>query len=116
MMIDLLLYGLLSWLYLIVWFFAVARYMGMRKRDNTWTSVPRFIRYSLVVGLVPGLVIDGLFNLLYGSIAFRELPKESTFSDRVTRIVRFGGPRPELAMWWAEVMNNIDPGHIRYGR
>ena len=117
------LYGLAAWLYFVVWFWAAAHYLHM-KRDGRWDEVPRLFRYSLIAGLLPGLVLDALFNVTYGSIAFKEWPKEYLFSERVERwydvykeAYERHHPRPDrrakLAAWWAGVLNNIDPGHIK---
>ena len=112
-MLATLLYTLAAFIYFVVWFFAVARWYKM-KEDDTWQYVPRFIRYALLAGLVPGLVLDVIFNATWGSIDYREwFPQEWTFSERTQRIARDGDhPRHRKALWWKEVLNHIEPDHI----
>lgn len=106
-----------AWLYFVVWFFAVAKYLDMRE-DGTYDEVPKFFRWCLFLGLVPGLILDVIFNATYGTVHFRELPREWTFSRRVKRHYKGityseGVTRREtLAIWWADVLNTIDPGHV----
>ena len=101
------------WLYFVVWFFAVARWLAM-KEQGTWDQVPRFFRWSLIAGLVPGLLVDIAYNVVYGSYLFRERPHEWTFSERVGRHVKESTGRDyRRALWWANVLNTIEPGHIK---
>ena len=106
-----------AWLYFVVWFFSVAHYIHM-KDDGRFDQVPKVFQYSLIAGLVPGLLLDVVFNVLYGSIAFREFPREWLFSTRVKRHIKGMSysnglsRRERLALWWQTVLNTIDPGHI----
>ena len=87
---------------------------SIRREDGTWKDVPRFIRYALLAGLVPGLVLDVIFNVTWGSWDYREwFPKEWTFSERTQRVSR--NPRHRRhrrGLWWKHVLNLIEPGHI----
>lgn len=107
------LYVLGAWVYLCVWFFAVARYLAMRD-EGTWEEIPAVIRYSVQAGLVPGLALDAMFNVTYGTIAFREPPQEFLFTKRVKRHVKDPGVsrRKALAKKWKGILNAIDPGHV----
>ena len=61
-----------------------------------------------------GIVLDLLFNVVFGTLMFRELPKELLFSSRVQRHVRNGpSKRFGLAMFWARQLNTFDPDHIK---
>lgn len=101
-----------AWLYLVVWFFAVGNYLGMRDSRIIYT-IPNFIRWSLIVALLPGLVLDVLFNFTYGTIHFKELPREFLFTSRVKRHVRNStGTRGRRAQVWRKTLNAIDEGHI----
>lgn len=60
-----------------------------------------------------GLVLDLAFNVVFGTIMFRELPRELLFSSRVQRHVRNGGKRFGLASFWARALNTFDPDHIK---
>lgn len=113
-MISNILIGVACWLYFVVWFFAVAKYLHMRE-DGTYDEVPKFFRWCLFLGLIPGLILDVIFNVTYGTVHFRELPKEWTFSQRVDRLLdeaREGSRQHDRAVWWANVLNTIDPGHV----
>lgn len=101
-----------SWLYLVVWFFAVGNYLGMRDSRQIYV-IPNFIRWSLIVGLLPGLFLDVVFNLTYGTVHFKELPRELLFTDRVKRLVRNAtGQRGRRALKWKKTLNAIDEGHV----
>jgi hypothetical protein len=62
-MIDVLLYILAAWGYLVLWFFAVGTYLRMEK-DHSLRGIPRFIYWSLYTMLVPGVILDFLFNMV----------------------------------------------------
>ena len=113
-MLSNVLIGVGCWLYFVVWFFAVAKYFHM-KDDGTYDEVPKFFQWSLFLGLVPGLILDVIFNVTYGTFWFRELPREWTFSQRVDRLeanARKGSLQYDRAVWWANLLNTIDPGHV----
>jgi hypothetical protein len=56
-----------------------------------------------------GLVLDVAFNVVFGSIMFREIPRELLFTSRVQRHAAAGSA---LALWWARQLNQFDPGHV----
>lgn len=71
--------------------------------------------------------LDVLFNLFWGSVMFRELPREWLFTSRVERHYRtcaYAGPpdaptyvhadtqRQCEAVYWADWLNEIDPRHV----
>ncbi len=111
--------ALAVWIYFNVWFFAAARFLHM-KDDGSIEDLPKFFRYSVMAGLYPGLALDFLFNLTYGTLHFREWPREWLFSARVTRHskralsrgISLADRRGKLALWWRDILNLIDPGHI----
>ena len=110
-----------AWLYFVVWFFAASRYLAMKDDEKTWSKVPFVYQVSLLAGLLPGLVLDVLFNWTYGTIHFREFPKELMFTHRVKRWVRTTGQpldikdneRRNKALRWKEILNAIEPGHVK---
>ena len=55
-----------------------------------------------------GILADVIFNATWGTVVFREWPKEWTFSERLQRHVN----NPRAAKWIFRV-NLIDPGHIK---
>lgn len=58
---------------------------------------------------VIGFALDVAFNVVFGTLMFRELPHELLFTDRVKRHFADGD---RLAAWWARNLNLVDPGHI----
>ncbi len=71
------------------WFFMMARLKNM---GYTRSDVRRFfddfgwcIGALTITSLVVGVLSDVLFNLVYGSIIFREFPREFMFTSRVKR-------------------------------
>jgi hypothetical protein len=71
----------------------------------------KLVAYLLVL---IGLPADVTFNLVRGTLMFRELPRELLFSSRVKRHVREStGWRHDKALQWMAFLNVVDPGHIR---
>lgn len=79
---------------------------------GTWC--PWYIQPIAVVWILIGVVADFVFNLLWGSVIFRELPHELLFTDRVQRhYARTDGNwRHAKASQWREFLNSIDPDHV----
>jgi len=104
---------IVSWLYFVVWFFAVSKYLHMRKQRTIY-KLPNLFRYSIILGLLPGLVLDVIWNATYGTFLFKELPKEWTFSERLSRHWDYKNLnwRYDKAAVWAAWLNHVDPGHI----
>jgi hypothetical protein len=71
-----------------------------------------FWRVHMVPLALVGIVLDALFNLVFGTIMFRERPHELLFTSRVKRHSLGSGRRKRLADWWARNLNQIDPGHV----
>lgn len=69
-------------------------------------------RVMLLPLAVVGLLLDVAFNLTFGTLMFRELPRELLFTARCQRHVRGVGRRRPLALWWARQLNQFDPGHV----
>lgn len=76
--------------------------------------VPWYLQVVAIVWLILGFAADFLFNILWGSLIFRERPHEALFSHRVKRHFRdtTGGWRHEKAVKWASFLNAVDPGHV----
>jgi hypothetical protein len=113
-MIDILLYTLALWGYLVLWFFAVGTYIRMEK-DHTLRNIPRFIYITLYTMLIPGVILDFLFNVTYGTLHYGQLPKDWLFSGTTARILQEQSPgtrRYKRAFRWKSILNSIDPGHI----
>lgn len=72
-----------------------------------------YIRVVAYVWLVVGGIADVLFNWIWGSIIYREFPKEWTFTARTRRhFYRVSGWRKAKAERWAVLLNAVDPNHI----
>lgn len=116
-----LLLGLvLGYVYLVGWFFAYTHARILKEKDldfHNWIIV-----YPLYVFLSVGALCDILFNWTYGTVAFREFPKEFFFTSRIKRWCKYANEetkiskktsnRFELALSWKKRINNIEPGHI----
>lgn len=96
------------------WFFALAK--AAELKDNN-VDLGKFIEYNAYVYLGLGVVLDVLFNWIFGTWIYRELPREFLFTDRTKRHFNsISGPhksrRQKQALKWAERMNKIMPGHV----
>lgn len=90
-------------------------YCATCKRLLEMGLLPRDMLAAAYVWLVLGGLADVVFNLIRGTIEFREWPRwgEWTFSARVKRHVRTADDwRRIKADRWARLLNAIDPGHI----
>jgi hypothetical protein len=79
------------------------------EKITLWVKIPMY-------GLIPPfLVLDTLFNLVYGSVIFKEPPKQFLFTDRLKDIIRERKPGRRLnkAVEWALILNKYDPDHVR---
>lgn len=103
-------------------------YLATAKRLLELGLLPRDFRLVAYVWVVIGYPADVAFNLLRGSIEFRELPPivwrrvlrlklpipELLFTSRVQRHCDgSSGWRLERAQRWATVLNAVDPGHVK---
>lgn len=79
-------------------------------------DVPLDIKLIAYFWLAVGYPADVLFNWTRGTIMFRELPKEFLFTERVQRHVSVLGTHHQQrkAIGWAQILNRIDPGHVRF--
>jgi hypothetical protein len=67
--------------------------------------------YSPLVMTV--ILVDVFFNLTWGTIIYRELPREFLFTTRTKRHIGDSAGRNYLAARrWAFRLNAIDPGHV----
>jgi hypothetical protein len=100
---------------------AIGTFNRMRK-DLTIVNMPRSIYVTLYIMLVPGIVLDFIFNITYGAVHYRRVPKEWLFSTTTSQIIKEGEqlnrweqPTKEYvkALKWKETLNAVDPGHIK---
>lgn len=120
-MVQIIAYSLVGWGYLVIWFMAIGTFNRMRK-DLTIVNMPRSIYVTLYIMLVPGIVLDFIFNITYGAVHYRRVPKEWLFSTTTSEIIKEGeqlnrGAQPTKeyvkALKWKETLNAVDPGHIK---
>ena len=90
-----------------VGFFALATAERVEAAGIKLTGYRRLIIY---VVLLVGWPADVLYNWSVGTLVFRELPRELTYSSRVGRLARAGNPK---AVAEANFLNAALPGHIR---
>jgi len=56
------------------------------KRNKGWIEANRFDYYSMMPEFILGYAMDILLQMTFGTIYFRELPKEWTLSGRINRL------------------------------
>lgn len=116
---------------LVIWFGAMWGFLAVMNakriftehQGNTFWEI-----HTLPLALI-AVVLDVLFNLLFGTVMFLELPKyfakEWLFSWRVQRHVeaymhgkvvdgKSATWRQKLALFWGKQLNIVDPRHIEY--
>lgn len=104
--------ALVSGTFLTLWsFVATMHIMHIMRRED----VTLFWKVTLAPLALAGLILDWvLFNWIFGTIMFREIPQEFLFSSRVERHFRKSDGRDlRVAEWWARQLNQIDSGHIK---
>lgn len=99
--------ALATYIITVGWFLALAK--AQELKDSGVEFDNWLVRYPAYLFLAGGAVFDVLFNVIYGSLIFRELPREFFFTARVKRHVKNYHPK---AMAWKERINKISPGHI----
>jgi type IV secretory pathway TrbL component len=88
------------------WFFAYTKIKELHEKGVQFDWVVRVPMYAF---LFIGFVCDVILNAVWGSIIFRELPRELTFSQRLRRWKWSGHP---AALRWRDRINKIQPDHI----
>jgi hypothetical protein len=71
-----------------------------------------FWMVNILPWAVVGLLLDVAFNVTFGTLMFRELPRELLFTSRVQRHYMTDGSRGRMAAFWARQLNQIDATHI----
>jgi len=109
-----------AYIYLVGWFFAYTHARVLKERDTVFSKW--WVVYPLYVFLSVGALCDIAFNWIYGTLTFREFPKEFFFTSRIKRWSRYAETRRrytsstarkyETALKWKERINKIEPGHI----
>lgn len=90
-----------------VFVFAVRRVIDA----DVWC--PWYVRMIARIWFVIGIVSDVAFNWIWGTVIFRDLPRELVFTSRVKRHVEDAGWRGEKARRWAQFLNAVDENHVK---
>lgn len=100
----------LAWWTLVLCFYAV---MYAKTLVEKGVRFHWFFLVPIYVGFVIGVLLDIVFNFTWGTIAFRERPREWVFTARCKRHKEKGASdwRGIKAMWWCDEMNKIEVGH-----
>ena len=81
-----------------------------RNRDSINNATP-VAKYMAYIMLTEGLVLDFLVNIIVGTIAFYELPKEFLFTNRCSRHINGNNALfKHRASWFCK--NWLDPYDI----
>jgi len=101
----------------VVWFGALWAFVAVMHARHIMTraELSKFWKVNLAPLAVIGLLLDAAFNITFGTLFFRELPKEWLFSSRVQRHWR-SDKNDRMAVFWAARLNEIDAGHIHEPR
>lgn len=111
-LLNLFLLVILPWWGVTGWFFALAH--GAQLRDEG-VEFGWIIKGGIYPFLATGVLFDVLFNLTWGSVIFRELPREFLFTQRVKRHLRekyHSSRRGRIAREWQIRLNKVMPDHI----
>jgi hypothetical protein len=96
------------WLGALWAFAAVMHARAVMKRE----ALTLFWRVNLLPLAVIGFALDVAFNLTFGTLMYRELPRELLFTTRTKRHFAGTGSRKRMADFWARQLNLLDPGHV----
>lgn len=104
-------------LFLLSWIVLGALFLGyptvQRLKHDHYDEIGWFIKVPAYVAVFVGLIADVLFNATWGTVVFRELPKEFLFTDRLKRHWRGTDEvQKNRAAPWVKRVNLIDPGHV----
>lgn len=102
--------AVLSWLILGGIFLAYPTVQRIKEHKD---EIGLFMKIPVYVWLVIGLTADFGFNATWGTVIFREIPREMTFTARLQRHWRgTNGKQMRRAEKWVKYVNLIDPGHV----
>lgn len=103
-----------SWLILGSLFLGYPTIQRLKDEDHDFGWI---VKVPIYFGLIVGLLADIVFNAVWGTIIFRELPqwhkRELLFTSRLKRHWYRGTPENRArAKPWVKRLNAIDPGHV----
>lgn len=96
-----------------VWFGVHWTYVAVMHAKAARPRLTLYWKVMLFPLAVTGLLLDVAFNATFGSLMYREFPRELLFTARCKRHFHGeDGSRRRMAAWWARQLNQFDPGHI----
>ena len=105
-MIDFILLGIIFFLFLWIVFMNA---MALQKRLPNYPKPVQYI-IKLIIGI--GAIGDAIFNIIFGSVLFLELPREWLLTQRLNRILKSDKEYvPEHS-----VRNKTGAGYFKYTR
>lgn len=102
-----ILWFIIGWFVLVTSFVAVMHAKLLREKDE----LSLFWKVNLLPAAVIGYFLDVAFNLVVGTILYREIPRELTFTERCRRHKDSSGSRGRIARWFCFQFGQIDSGH-----
>ena len=91
------------------WAFVAVMHAKAVKERGSLTAYWSVILLPLALA---GLILDAAFNLTFGTVLYRELPRELLFTARCKRHIAGEGSRQRMAAFWQRQLNQFDPGHV----
>ena len=105
-----LLVAILPWLVLGMLFMG---FPGLQRLKPYKAQFDWKVKVPVYTALFVGVLADVAFNLVWGSVIFRELPREWLFTYRLKRHwYGHSAVQRKRAQPWVFVVNTIDPGHV----
>lgn len=83
----------------------------LQQAETDQYDIPVVFTAPLYAGALIGATADTAFNFSYGTVRFRELPREFMFTARINRLLRDDGWRGEKALEWCQLLERVDPAH-----
>ncbi len=99
-----------AWWTLVLCFYAVMYAKMLIERGVTFHW---FFMVPIRAAFVIGVILDFIFNVTWGTAAFRERPHELMFTSRCKRHKQKGPTdwRGAKAIWWCDQLNKIEAAH-----
>lgn len=95
------------------WLFYVA-FMHLKEHRAEIEGKIGVLKYGLVPFFIFALIMDVVFNLIIGTMIFREIPKEWLFTARCSRHLKSSGWRLRNAHWICSyLLNPFDENHCK---
>lgn len=97
-------------LFVAVWLFTAGIHA---KQMNDKGLLDGFFKWIYAPLVMVVILVDVVFNVIWGSIIYKETPKEFLFTTRTKRHLKESkGKRLASALVWKRRLNAIDPNHI----